>query len=94
MGVKTTEYVVIPLLEQVKKMMAHYIKNVDIDSLTGSDLMKKMSYQTNALCLIKSIEDHELDSDIVRHMGPHLHFKKDLLDSSFLSELDNSSIEF
>lgn len=86
-GIKTKEYIVIPLLEYIKKYIQDYLKNstVNFMKLSHNECEKIMKTQVTLGQTLQYINT-TLGDDIVKYISPYFHLNKftdTILDNNF-----------
>lgn len=76
-GVKTKEYIIMPLLKYVRKYITDYISNfmLDVNNLSTKDYQNIVEKQLSIAHIIQAI-DNNLSDDIVKYIAPHFHLIK------------------
>ena len=77
-GIKTTKFIIEPILEYVNQQIRNYVENFDIDYHNDSVRIaeNKMMKLKSATEIIQNIEDKVLSDDILKYVAPHFYLNK------------------
>lgn len=77
-GIKTTQFIITPVLEYIIEKLEDYIEKSKIGkrSQTTKDVVDIMMNLKHAREVIQLIEDKVLEDDILKYMAPHLYIVK------------------
>ena len=77
-GIKTTKFIIEPILEYIDTQIRDYIQNFDIDYSAGSarEAERKMLKLKSATDILKSIEDKILSDEILKYIAPYFYLSK------------------
>ena len=76
-GVKTTKFIVEPILEYVDKHIRNYIQGYQIDySQSAKEAERQMMKLMSGNEILKSIENRVLNDDILKYITPHFYLTK------------------
>jgi len=81
-GVKTTRYIIAPLLEYIRQLMADFIENNRLENfLHDSDwrMKKRMDNLKSACEICYNIKNKFLSEQLIKHIAPHFYLNKNEL---------------
>jgi hypothetical protein len=77
-GIKTTKYIIEPILDYIDPLIREYIENFDIDYnlYSSTDAQIKMMKLKSATEILGNIEDRLLCDEILKYIAPHFYLSK------------------
>ena len=77
-GIKTTKYIIDPILEYIDAQIRDYIENFDVDYTNdlAREAERKMMKLKSATDILKNIEDKVLGDEILKYIAPHFYLDK------------------
>lgn len=77
-GIKTTKFIIEPILEYIDTQIREYVENFDIDYSSGSakEAERKMMKLKSATDILKNIEDKVLSDEILKYIAPYFYLNK------------------
>ena len=77
-GIKTTKFIIEPVLEYIDVQIREYIENFNIDysfdsARSAENKMMKLKFATE---ILKNIEDNILTDEILKYIAPHFYLTK------------------
>ena len=77
-GIKTTNYIIKPLLEHIEDVLRDYLsEKANIDENTDiNDYEKSLKKMHSVATIIRSIEKNELAENILKYIAPHFYLSK------------------
>ena len=77
-GIKTSKFIIEPILEYIDEQVREYIENFDIDYNLNSvqEAERKMLKLKSSTEILKNIEDKILNDQILKYIAPHFYLNK------------------
>ena len=79
-GVKTTTYIIIPLLDYLKEMLIVYQENNVVVSKNNAEMEMMLENSKFLVELINDIDDGNLGREVLKYISTHLRFRDKLLE--------------
>ena len=78
-GTKTTEYIIVPILDYLKEILIEYQKSSNIISMNNVEMEMMLENSRAMIDLINDIDDGNLAKEVLRYISVHLKFDNKLL---------------
>jgi len=76
-GIKTTKFIIEPILEYIDEQVRNYVQNFEIDhKCSAKEAERQMMKLKSGMDILQNIEDNVLSEEILKYITPHFYLTK------------------